>query len=257
MNIYQHFRAEEHAFIDHVLEWKESVISTYSPRLTDFLDPREQQIVRSMMGQDSDVIASFFGGSSSVERKRALLYPSYFVPEDSDFALKLFEIQYPQKFVTIEHPQVLGSLMSLGLKRSKYGDILVKDDTIQIVVAKEIAEYLIMNLQSIGRAKISLEQKSLSSIITPAEEWREQACTVSSMRLDVIIAEAFNLSRSKSSPLIKGGIVKVNWKQVEETSFECQEGDIISVRGHGRCKIDSIEGKTKRDKWKIKINRSK
>jgi RNA-binding protein YlmH len=257
MTIYQHFRPEEHAFIDHVLEWKESVISTYSPKLIDFLDPREQQIVKSIIGHDTDVRVCFYGGSAASERKRALLYPSYFEPENTDFGIELFEVQYPHKFVTIEHPQVLGSLMSLGLKRSKFGDILFKDNAIQLVAAKEIADYIKQNLQSIGRAKVNLVEMKLTDMIVTTEVWKEESCTVSSMRLDVIVAESYHLSRSKASPLIKGGLVKVNWKQVEETSFECQEGDLISVRGHGRCKIDQVEGKTKRDKWRIKISKSK
>ncbi|MBM6618530.1 RNA-binding protein [Bacillus suaedaesalsae] len=257
MSIYQHFRPEEHAFIDHVLEWKEYALHSYSPKLTDFLDPREQQIVTSIIGSSTDVVVQFFGGADYVERKRALLYPSYYTPETDDYSIKLFEIDYPHKFVNIEHPQVLGSLMSLGLKRSKFGDILAEEQQIQIIVAKEVADYILMNLQSIGKAKIKLIEKDLSAIIHIAESWKEESCTVSSMRLDVIVAEAFNLSRSKASPLINAGLVKVNWKKVEETAFECQEGDMISVRGYGRCKLTTIEGKTKRDKWRIKVTKSK
>ncbi|WP_456275568.1 YlmH family RNA-binding protein [Bacillus sp. AK128] len=257
MTIYQHFRAEEHAFIDQVFEWKETVTSTYSPKLLDFLDPREQLIVKNVIGHNQDVLVQFFGGSLHSERQRALLYPDYYEPTETDFQLKLFEVDYPHKFVSIEHPQVLGSLMSMGLKRAKYGDILSEGERVQIIVANEISDFLRMNLQSIGRAKVSLREIELDKILQIKEEWKEEFCTVSSMRLDVLVAEAYNLSRSKATPLIKGGVVKVNFKQVEETSFECREGDILSVRGHGRCKITAIEGKTKRDKVRIKIGKAK
>ncbi|MFZ3588000.1 RNA-binding protein [Bacillus sp. DJP31] len=257
MSIYQHFRPEEHAFIDQVLKWKESVRSTFVPRLTDFLDPREQKIIKSIIGEDTEITISFFGGATQVERKRALLFPDYYVPLETDYQVQFFEVQYPHKFVTIEHPQVLGSLMSLGLKRSKFGDILKKEETIQLMVAKEISDFILLNLQSIGRAKITLVEKEANEMIKVIDEWREEAFTVSSMRLDVVVAEAYNLSRSKAAPLIKGGVVKVNWRQVEEVSFECKEGDVISVRGHGRCKIIEIEGQTKREKWRIKVGKVK
>jgi RNA-binding protein YlmH len=257
MTIYQHFRAEEHAFIDQVIEWKEIVTSTYSPKLSDFLDPREQLIVTSVVGQNQDLLVKFFGGSEYSERQRAFLYPDYYIPSESDFQLQLIEVEYPYKFVSIEHPQVLGSLMSIGLKRAKYGDILFEKERIQIIVAKEIADFISMNLQSIGRAKVSLVEKEITEIIQVIVEWKEEFCTVSSMRLDVMVAEAYNLSRSKAAPLIKGGVVKVNWKKIEETSFECREGDLLSVRGYGRCKIIEIEGKTKRDKYRIKIGKAK
>src|SRR5690606_32228771 len=119
MNIYQHFRKHEREFIDQVLQWKMNVEDTYSPKLTDFLDPREQEIVRTIIGSQGVVQVEFFGDAPLCERKRAFIYPEYIEAEQDDFRIVLFEIEYPKKFVTIEHPQVLGSLMSLGLKRSK------------------------------------------------------------------------------------------------------------------------------------------
>lgn len=65
--------------------------------------------------------------------------------------------------MTIEHPQVLGSAMSLGLRRSKFGDILVAGDDIQLVAAEEISSYIEMNLTSIGKAKVSLSSIQRSS----------------------------------------------------------------------------------------------
>ena len=50
MSIYQHFRPEEREFIDQVLNWKNLVENTYAPKLTDFLDPREQQILKRVDG---------------------------------------------------------------------------------------------------------------------------------------------------------------------------------------------------------------
>ena len=46
--------------------------------------------------------------------------------------------------------------MSLGLTREKCGDILLQEDRAQIVVAKEVVSYIEMNLQSIGKVKVSL-----------------------------------------------------------------------------------------------------
>lgn len=109
MSIYQHYRPEEHDFIDQVLEWKEVVITQYAPKLTDFLDPREQEIVRKVIGKNEDVLLAFHGGAKNAERQRALLYPSYFVPSEEDFQLKGYTLSYPDKFVQIEHRQVLGS----------------------------------------------------------------------------------------------------------------------------------------------------
>lgn len=257
MNIYQHFREEEREFIDQVLSWKDYVETSYSPKLTDFLDPREQHIVKTLIGENGEVQYQLFGGTAESERKRAFLVPDYWTPSKADFQINLFEIDYPMKFVTIEHPQVLGSLMSLGLKRGKFGDILMRDGRVQFFIAAEVNDYMKMNLESIGRATIRLKEIELERAIEMKDLWMEQDITVSSLRLDTVISGIHHVSRQKSLTFIQHGLVKVNWTLSENPSFECAEGDLLSVRGHGRVKILSVEGKTKKDKWRIVVGRQK
>jgi RNA-binding protein YlmH len=251
MSIYEHFRKEEKVFIDYVVEWKQQVERSYTMKLTDFLDPREQHIVRSLVSSDNEVNVSFFGGHETSERKRALLYPSYVEPTEEDFSLQLLEIKYATKFHTITHPQILGALMGIGLKRQKYGDIILSENTVQLLVSKEVASFVEMNVTSVGRTTVQVESLPLSQVECMQEVWQEGRGTVTSFRLDVILAEIFHLSRQKVQTLIKGGAVKVNHKIIEQSSFECGEDDLFSLRGYGRCKMMSIEGQTKRDKWKI------
>ncbi|GHH96484.1 RNA-binding protein [Neobacillus kokaensis] len=257
MNIYQHFRPEEREYIDQVLDWKENVELHYTSRLTDFLDPREQHILKTIVGENGDIKYSLFGGTNDGERKRAFLYPDYLTPNEDDFQISLFEIHYPKKFVTIEHRQVLGTLMSLGVKRGKFGDILINDDQIQFFTAQEISDYIKNNIEAIGRAGIKLVEKPLNYALAPKELWGEMDVTVSSLRLDTVISSVFHVSRQKSLTFIQQGAVKVNWTAIENPSFHCDEGDLISVRGHGRMKILQIEGKTKKEKWRIVVGRQK
>lgn len=251
MNIYQHFRPEEREFIDQVIDWKYFVENTFTPKLTDFLDPREQQIVKTIIGEHGEVKVAFLGGGVDAERKRALLSPDFYQETDEDFQISLFEIHYPSKFVTIEHRQVLGSLMSLGLKRGKFGDILFQDNTVQFFAAKEIESYIRMELHSIGRAQVRLDEIPFEKAVKVEEVWHELSITSSSLRLDALISSIYPLSRQKAQALIGQGLAKVNWTVIDSASFECGEGDTLSIRGFGRVKIDSIEGKTKKDKWRI------
>ncbi|MBY6036170.1 RNA-binding protein [Fictibacillus nanhaiensis] len=252
MSIYQHFRPEEHEFVDRVSSWKTEVVERYRPKLTDFLDPREQEIMKSIVGNDSGVRLSFWGGSSFSERQRALLYPEYYEAEQDDFQLIYYEIEYPSKFTTIEHRDVLGALMNIGVKRSKYGDILVAGDNVQFICASEISGFMEMNLTKIGKSGVKLktiEENQLKQIKT---DYNEKMGTVSSLRLDVIIAEIYSLSRSKVSPLVQQGRVKLNHKLTDQVSVEVMEGDELSLRGFGRSKLIAIEGTTKKEKWRIR-----
>jgi RNA-binding protein YlmH len=251
MTIYEHFHHEEHSFVDQVVDWKQQVIDTYTYKVTDFLDPREQEIVSLVIGKNDDLGLSFWGGSSHVERKKAMIFPSYIEPVEEDFRCKAFEMNYPSKFVKVGHRDVLGALMSIGVKREKFGDIIIKGETIQLVVDEKVTPFLKMNLTHIGKAKINLKEISSEMILLVEDEWNEKSATVSSFRVDALIAHIFNLSRQKVIPYIKSGTLKVNWKVVEQPSYECKEGDVISIRGLGRCKLISIEGKTKKEKWRL------
>ncbi|WP_033829291.1 YlmH family RNA-binding protein [Bacillus andreraoultii] len=257
MSIYQHFRPEEKEFIDQVLNWRDSVEQTYAPRLTDFLDPRQQYIVNSIIGKNHDWKVSFFGGIEMAERKRAIIYPNYFTPIEDDYEITLFEIMYPEKFVTLTHPEVLGSLMGLGLKRSKFGDIFIREKSIQFLTASEIAEYIRANFVMVGRTKIQLVERPFTEILNFAESISELNFTVSSLRIDTVLANASRLSRQKIQSLIEQGLVKVNWAVVHSTSYELQEGDVISARGIGRIRLLTIGDKTKKDKWKITVGKYK
>jgi RNA-binding protein YlmH len=257
MNIYQHFRPEEREFIDQVLQWKSYVESSYALKLTDFLDPREQYILKTLIGENGEIKYKLLGGSQDTERKRALILPEYLTGNEEDFQIALLEIDYPKKFVTIEHPQVLGSLMSLGLKRGKFGDILIKDGRIQFFAAKEVCDYIKNNLESIGRSGVKLTEINLNSSICSDVLWTDEHVTVSSLRLDTIVSNIHHLSRQKSQLFIGQGLVKVNWTLIENSAFEVCEGDLISVRGYGRARMMSIDGKTKKEKWRIQVGKQK
>lgn len=255
-HLIQHFRKDEQPFIEKVVGWKREVEDRFVPKLTDFLDPRERFIVFSIVGQNEHFSVKTEGVFNEAERQRLLIYPPYFQPQLEDFGITLFSITYPSKFVQLAHRDVLGSLLSLGIGRAKFGDIRVHDEIIQFSVASEVSDYVQSNLMTIGKVKVQIEQiKGMDSLIQIKEEWLEKVYTVSSMRLDVILATILNISRQKSQALIQAGKVKVNWTIREETSFEVQEGDLISARGFGRLKVMMIEGKTKKDKIRIQMGK--
>ncbi|MBM7586758.1 RNA-binding protein YlmH [Bacillus pakistanensis] len=250
-SIYQHFRSDERDFIDQVLEWRSYVETNYAPKLTDFLDPRQQRILISIIGQHHEVKYSLFPESEQVERKRVLIYPDYYIPLQDDYNVALYKLNYPEKFIRLEHRQILGSILSLGIKREKFGDIILNQPVIQFMVAEEVSHYVQMHLNQIGKNKVSLDRVAFDHLIQSEEKWREKVSTVSSLRLDVIISSIYNISRQKAKDFITGGIVKVNWRNVEQVSFDVEEGDVLSVRGLGRSKLLSIEGRTKKEKWRI------
>lgn len=252
MDIYQHFRQDEAPFIDQVLSWKEQVERTFIPKLTDFLDPREQQIVRSIIGENNDEIKlEAFGGSRFAERKRMVIVPFYEEISKESFGLSLLEATYPEKFVTLSHRDVMGAFLSQGIKRDKLGDIFVADGLLQIFIAEEISDFVKMNLTSVKNANIKLQEKGLDEARIPKPNWVESSKTVSSLRLDAVLKEIYRLSRKDAQQAIEKQLVKVNHKVVQDNKFQLEAGDLLSFRGKGRSKLVSIEGQTKKEKWRI------
>ena len=255
-HLIQHFRKDEQPFIEQVVGWQREVEDRYAPKLTDFLDPRQRFIVESIVQQTEEIQVFTEGVFDQAERKRMLIAPSYYEPTKADFQVAVYSINYPAKFVQLRHPDALGALLSIGLDRGKFGDIRLAENTVQFALATEIADYVRANLSGIGKVKVQVEEVSATTpFIQNEEQWVESSHTVSSMRLDVVIATIVNISRQKSQSLINAGKVKVNWTVREAVAFELQEGDIISARGFGRMKVLMTEGRTKKDKIRLQVGR--
>lgn len=251
MDIYQHFRKEERPFIDQVLSWRDDVELKYQRKLSDFLNPREQKIVKAVLGNHPDLTYGLSGGPESSERKRAIIAPDYEFIEDQDYQLTMLEATYPEKFINLEHRDVLGAFMSLGIRREKLGDLVVQDGKIQIITASEICDYIRMNLTGVKRASVNFEEKPLDRMMESDESWTVKDSTVSSLRLDVLLKEIYGMSRKKASMHIEAGHVKVNFRVIEDPSFILEEGDLISLRGKGRSRLDDVHGVTKKEKLKV------
>ena len=250
-NVYQHFRKDEHPFIDSIGDWLEQVESQYAPYLTDFLDPRQAYILETLIRQNSELQFHFYGGYTQAERTRCLIYPSYYQPEMSDFEIELFEIIYPVKFSTLSHGKVLGTLVNTGIRRESFGDIISDGHRWQFFVGKEVANFIHFQVDKIGKVTVRVEARNYTEIVTPKDGWSEERITTSSLRLDILVSNVYNISRQRSKQLIESGKVKVNWIENTRPDFLVDLLDIVSIRGFGRIQIQELEGKTKKDKFRL------
>ncbi len=250
MDIYQHFRKEEKEEIDLFLNKCEIAERNYQHVLTDFLDPREQYILQTIVGGFDELNVHYFGGDDKLERKRAIIAPDYFVPTEEDYEIVLIELTYPSKFVKLTHRNVLGTIMSLGIDRNQLGDIIV-NDRIQFVLTKRFESYIMMELTKIKGAGIKLSSIPFGNMIQSSENWITHDITVSAMRLDVIIKHITNTSRTISKKLIEGKRVKVNHREIESVDFTVEENDLLSIKGYGRALIIANNGESKKGKIRI------
>lgn len=250
IDIYQHFRQEEQPVITMLLDKVNQAERNYAPVLTHFLDPREQYILKVIVGSYPELTLTFNGGSPNSERKRAMIAPEYFSPQEEDFELVLLEVDYPEKFATIDHRNVLGTLMSLSIERDQLGDIIV-GDKIQFILIKNIQSYIMLELKRIKNVPVKLHEVPLEDMIQSKEDWTTHQATVSALRLDVVLKEMIRKSRSIAKQYIEKKRIKVNHTIIERPDFQLEPGDLLSIQGHGRARMTEIGHKTKKDKLRI------
>ena len=150
---------------------------------------------------------------------------------------------------------MLGSLLGLGIKRQKIGDIIVKEDKCDILLHKDVESYVLMNLFKVGKEKVRVNSIDLKDVIEPEIKYKDIFSTVASLRVDSVAAAGFGISRTKASELIKSGLLQINWEYTEDPSSEVKEGDVISLRGFGRIRLEEVRGNTKKGRISIHILR--
>ena len=75
------------------------------------------------------------------------------------------------------------------------------------------------------------------------QKYKKKEGFVASMRLDVLVSQAFSLSRNISEKLLKSQKVFHNGRLCISSGQKIRQGDIISVRGYGKFLVEDL-GKT-------------
>jgi len=250
-----HYRPHERQFVERMIDLAERADDRQSPQLTDFLDPRQAKIAENVSRSYADVSLFLQGGHTDAERQRALFVPSYWQVEPADFELVFLRIEIPGEYVKLAHGDYLGALLGLGLKRGKIGDLSVHDDGCDLVVTRDIADYIRLHLSQVGRATVHLTEVEPAQFIHHQVQFAEKEFTVMSLRVDAVAGEAFGLSRSKVVDPIKGGKLQLNWQVTDNPAMPVEEGDVISLRGYGRIKVLEVGGLSKKGRTVLKIGK--
>ena len=220
--------------------------------VSDFLDVHQQTLALELLKYAP---CSYFwsGGYEEAERRRLVMHPEYLAADESWAEIAVLDLEGNFNYSKASHRDYLGAILSAGIKREKMGDILVRDDGAYVFLAESIATYILNNLPKVKGVSVKAKQITPQEVTFPENKQKELNLTCASLRLDVILAGGFNLSRSQANDLIQAKKVQVNHQEIADNDYRCEEGEIISVRTKGRIKIAEISGKTKKGKIKIKL----
>lgn len=232
---------------------------------TNFLSMEERSWLAPLERQmSSNIRTYYYGGYDGAERTVALFIPSFYDIETDVFAfVEENEEDNPitvikltkDRFSSLSHRDYLGSLMGLGIKREMLGDIITNDEGCYIFCLKSIAKYICENLVKSGGGTVSCEICGVNSFPAVKDNGEIVFLSVASLRLDNVVAAAFNLSRALAVEAINKGIVYVNSLQIQKIDTLLKAGDKVVLRGRGKIIIQEQTGQSKKGRLHINIKR--
>lgn len=259
----QYKKPEEKLILSKIMDKIEFCKIRNQIQVTHFLDLAQQQLVTKFLKSQKQENYLLFGGFETAERAMLLFYPDKLEPfikqKQINFNewLKVIRITLPNEMAgQYEHRNYLGALMKLGIKREMIGDILVDKKGADILLHCDSLSFLLANLPSLTRfQKAKIEEISLQEIRKIEVKREEFSITVSSMRLDNVVAELAKCSRNKATELLMQERVLVNFEIITKATKEIKPNDRITIRGRGRFFIKEVIGNTKKGKIFIKIEK--
>lgn len=255
-----------------------SARSENSAVASSFLTPSEQRTVYESVRRNN---LFFWGGFVGAERRIAIFLPSWIESEDAP-PDKLFSEEREEWFLsllssfgqedilgefisviktegsgynTLSHRDFLGAAMALGIKRNVLGDIITDGKDGFMVVDNTCRDFILSELSSVGRDTVKCTPTELDCAYRFERSFTEIHSTVASMRADGVIRALTNVSREDAASLITKGLVEVNFYPLLQTDKRISEGDIISVRGHGKFIIDRAGDMTRRSRIRLEARK--
>jgi RNA-binding protein YlmH len=174
-----------------------------------------------------------------------------------DYPVRLLKITNGSNFIKLKHSDYLGAVMALSIKRNKFGDFIVSENSCYFPAFNEVCDFIKANLLSVGKCPCSIQilDKTMDKELLPKIMLNETIINSTSLRLDCIIAAICNISRNKATELINSKKVLVNFEPITQKDFNVEFKTILTIRGYGKYKIEGQAGSTLKGKIKLKVEK--
>ena len=247
---------EERLICNRILDIANSSYYRNIPVTTDFMDLYSQSLFQTIIKDLPPVKWTMAGGYELSERKLIIFYPEYITEPDLDEFYSVIRIRPTDKRFSEEltHRDFLGSIMGLGINRSKLGDIIIEDKDAIIFCTTGISDYIIENLTKIRHTLVGCELIH-NKAIDFRPRYDEITGSIASLRLDSVISLGFGKSRSHLITYIEEGKIFVNGRIITSNAYSIKEGDIISVRGLGKIRFINSISTTKKGRIMVKLHK--
>lgn len=239
--------------------WEELSYKSYQNSkfyFTAFLSMEEIALLKECFPNGEGRVYSLYSGSEMGERCMARFGNPEELMYEEDFPICLLEIApLMDKFAEqLGHRDVLGALMNLGIERETIGDIVFQEKNAYVFVTDKIADYILENVDKIRHTNVSVKKiQTLPAVLQVRKE--RQQISVASMRIDVIIAKSYNLSRNTVLEYMREKKVFCNGRVCENPDTKVKTEDILVLRGFGKMQVAGELYQNKKGKLVVEIEK--
>ena len=193
----------------------------------------------------------FWGGFQGASRVMLGVFPDWMDPDPEEFPIVGCTFRYPAAYA-LTHRDFLGSLMAQQIRREMVGDIVVQAGETYVFADKRVEKVLLTQIDRIGRVGVQIE-KGTPADFQVIQDFREIKGTLASLRLDAAVALCCGVSREKASALISAGMVQKNHCPAENGSIQLADGDVLTVRGKGKFRLETDGVLTRKGRIAVRI----
>lgn len=247
---------EDKILVSSILDKAIRFEKTDSPYCSSFLNINEMNIVKNTLNHFK-VRYYTFCANEYCEKSNIAFIPDYLIDnKDAFFASNICCIKIISNSKgKLLHKDYMGAIYSLGVKREYIGDIILKNDVAYFFCLNCIKEYFMLNLISVGKYNVITEEISIYSkeVQELSLNLIEKEYIVSSYRIDAILSEVYNLSRSETKDKILNGDLYINDKNIFYPNTIVKKEDIVSFKRCGKIRIGKELRKTRNNNIVIVI----
>lgn len=215
-----------------------------APCFLGFLDLQEQAVARQLLVHLPKSVWALYGGHDEAERCVLAVCPDYMEAQDAPFPLRAIAFRYRESR-QLTHRDFLGTLLSLGIRRDKIGDILCGSGLTVVFLREEIAPFICEQVEKIGGEGVAVVP-DYSGALPIVHNYINLSETIASARLDAVVKALLHCSREEAARLIRTGLVSLDHRPTDTVSAAVSAPSTVSVRGSGRFLIDQVGPETKK-----------
>lgn len=218
----------------------------------EFLPPNVWKVIANLKNEFNIGIQTY--GIFEEAERRMISFSSEDISKYL-YPVKFIKISNKSRFESLGHRDYLGAIMGLGIKREKFGDLVLYKDSCYGALCEDILDYVLLNLNQVGKCPCTvevIEELETENIKTDSENF---VLTSTSLRLDSIVSSVCNLSRSKAVDILQNGKVLLDYVEVKEKDTLVNINEVLTIRGYGKFKITEEIGSTQRGRLRLLVKK--